>query len=60
MSIFAAQVTNEATAPTSHDYVTEALRLSIRKLQVALLDSPDLTSPWWFLVDPSAPFETSA
>ena len=31
------------------------LRHSIRRAQRQLIENPDPTSPWWFLVDPDAP-----
>jgi hypothetical protein len=49
--------TDELTATNK---MLEALRLTIRKAQLELRESPDPASPWWFLVDIDAEFDPKA
>lgn len=60
--IMAALVANaEAPATSELDATTrllESIRLIVRNAQDELRANPDPTSPWWFLVDPDAEFNT--
>lgn len=48
------RVMDDALVTPNAEFVGN-LRHSIRRAQRQLIENPDPTSPWWFLVDPDAP-----
>lgn len=36
------------------DELVENMRRTVRRAQLRLIEDPDASDPWWFLVDPDA------